>query len=66
MKDPIVEEVRKARDEYARKFNYDIDLICDDLQKRQRLSGDRFVSLPKRPPIIIPTATNGQAESSSP
>ena len=63
MKDPIVEEVRKARDEYARKFNYDIDLICDDLQKRQRLSGDRFVSLPKRTPSVIRSTTNGQTES---
>jgi hypothetical protein len=24
MHDPIVEEVRKAREEYARKFNYDL------------------------------------------
>ena len=35
MKDPIVEEVRKARDEHARKFHYDLDAICRDIQARQ-------------------------------
>ena len=48
--DPIVAEVRKARDDYARSFNYDLDAICEDLQKRQLLSDRHPVSaLPKRP-----------------
>ena len=29
MNDPIVEEVRRFRDEHARKFNYDLDAIFD-------------------------------------
>ncbi|NCO35283.1 MAG: hypothetical protein AUJ92_05120 [Armatimonadetes bacterium CG2_30_59_28] len=33
--DPIVAEVRRARDELARKFNYDIQVICADLMRRQ-------------------------------
>lgn len=33
--DPIVAEVRRARDELARKFNYDIHAICADLMRRQ-------------------------------
>jgi hypothetical protein len=33
--DPIVEEVRRIRDELARAFNYDIHAICADLRKRQ-------------------------------
>jgi hypothetical protein len=40
--DPIVAEVRNARDEYARRFNYDLDAICKDLisirQKRRLIS----------------------------
>ena len=44
MDDPIVDEVRKARDEYARKFNYDLDAICRDLKKHQDASGRRVVS----------------------
>jgi hypothetical protein len=34
-KDEIVEEVRKTRDEYAAKFNYNLDEIFDDLQNIQ-------------------------------
>ena len=33
--DPIVEEVRAAREEYAASFNHDLDAIVRDLQKRQ-------------------------------
>ena len=47
-RDPIVEEVRKARDEYAKRFNYDLDAICRDLREKQ-LKGDRqVVSFPPK------------------
>jgi len=48
--DPIVEEVRKIRDEYAKRFNYDLDAICRDLQEKQRQSKRRVVSLPPKRP----------------
>ena len=49
MKDPIVEEVRRARETHAKKFNYDLDAICEDLRKREKSSGYPTVSLgPKR------------------
>ena len=52
--DPIVAEVRKARDEYARRFNYDLDAICNDLQQRQGQAGRKVVSFPpKRPKPAI-------------
>ena len=35
--DPIVEQTRKLRDEYAARFNYDLDAICQDLTKGVRL-----------------------------
>lgn len=54
MRDPIVEEVRKAREEYARRFNYDLDAMCDDLRRKQQLSGAQVVSFPKRPPRLDP------------
>ena len=55
--DPIVEEVRKARDEYAKRFNYDLDAICRDLQKKQALSDKKVVSFPpKRPKKMIVSA----------
>ena len=48
--DPIVAEVRKARDEYASRFNYDQDAICNDLQQRQLQSGRKLVAFPPRRP----------------
>ena len=33
--DPIVAEVRRVRDRLARKFNYDIHAILEDLRRRQ-------------------------------
>jgi hypothetical protein len=34
-KDPIVEEIHKIREAHARKFNYDLDAIFADLQRKQ-------------------------------
>ncbi|MCX6599626.1 MAG: hypothetical protein NTV70_25000 [Acidobacteria bacterium] len=33
MEDPIVEEIRRFREEHAAKFNYDLDAIVADLQR---------------------------------
>ena len=49
-KDEIVEEVRKAREEYAAKFNHDIDAIYKDIKRREAESGREFVSFPPRKP----------------
>jgi len=61
MTDPIVEEVRKARDEYAKQFNYDLDAICRDLQQKQEEPGKNVVSFPPtRPePSASEQAVNG-------
>ena len=48
--DPIVEEVRHARDEHTARFNYDLKAICADLRRRQDASDRSVLSLePKRP-----------------
>ncbi|VGO12316.1 hypothetical protein PDESU_00867 [Pontiella desulfatans] len=47
MNDPIVEEVRKYRDEHARKFNYDLDAIVEDLISRQKENKRQVVDLSK-------------------
>jgi len=49
MTDPIVDEIRKYRDEHARKFDYDLGAICADLVARQEKSGHRVVRLDPRP-----------------
>ena len=37
--DPIVEEVRKVRDAYAQRFNYDLAVIYRDLKEKEHRSG---------------------------
>ena len=51
--DPIVEEIHKIRDEYAKKFNYDLDAIGADLMKQQKASGRKLVSFPPRKPVVV-------------
>ena len=46
--DPIVEEVRKVRQEHAVRFNYDLKAIAEDLRQRQAGSGHNVVSYPPR------------------
>lgn len=44
MKDPIVEEVRKAREEHAQEFNNDLHEICRDLKEKQNNCGHQIVN----------------------
>ena len=49
--DPIVAEVRAVRDAYAKKFNYDLDAMCDDMRSKRagyEKMGFTFVSLPAK------------------
>jgi hypothetical protein len=46
--DPIVEEVRLARDAHAAKFNYDLQAIYRDLKEQEKQSGRTFVSYPPK------------------
>jgi hypothetical protein len=48
MRDPIVESVREARDEHAKKFNYNVHEICEDLRSKQKACGHEVVSLPPK------------------
>ncbi len=49
-RDPVVEETRKRREEYAAKFNHDADAIFEDIRKRQSQAGKKLVSFPARKP----------------
>ena len=55
MRDPIVEETRKLREEYAAQFNHDQNAIFHDILKRQSLRGRKLVSFPSREPKHMPT-----------
>ena len=43
MIDPFVEEVRKARDNHARRFKGDLAAICEDIRKQQAKCGHKVV-----------------------
>ncbi|MBU4272026.1 MAG: hypothetical protein KKE86_02415 [Planctomycetes bacterium] len=49
MRDTIVDEVRRAREDYSRQFDFDLDAICQDLRRKQQSAGVQVVSLPSRP-----------------
>jgi hypothetical protein len=62
--DPIVAEVRRAREAYAKQFNYDIHAMWRDLQERQHQSGRTVVSLsPKRIAPVVPGISIQRGES---
>jgi hypothetical protein len=44
MKDPIVEQVRRARQALFAKYNYDIEAMLNDARNRQSASGHKIVS----------------------
>jgi hypothetical protein len=45
MTDEIIQEVWRVKDRLAKQFNYDLDAMALDLQKRQKESGRRLVNL---------------------
>lgn len=51
--DQILEEIYKIREEHAKSFNYDLQAICDDLQKKQAASGRQIISDPLKQPSLL-------------
>ena len=43
--DPIVAEIRRIREEYAARFNYEVKAICDAAREQQETSGREAVDL---------------------
>jgi len=48
--DPIVEEVRRVRQEYAKRLNYDLRAIAAELRKQEQEHSERLVSFPAKSP----------------
>jgi len=53
--DPIVAEVRAARDKHAAKFGYDLEKIFRDTKARQEASGREYMRYPPRPAVAAST-----------
>jgi hypothetical protein len=56
MTDEIIEEVWQAKDQLAKRFNYDLDALAAELRKRERESGRKVVNLAKQalPQTVAP------------
>lgn len=48
-KDLVVEEIRQHRDAYAKRFNYDLHAICEDMRKKQGQEGRQVVAFKPKP-----------------
>jgi len=44
-KDPIVEEVRRAREAYAARFDYDLERMFEDIKKREQEHPERLATI---------------------
>lgn len=53
-KDSIVEEVRRIRQQYAARFNYDLAAIFRDLKERQHRGEFAVVSRKPWRPVVRP------------
>ena len=65
--DPIVAEIHQIREEYARRFNYDLDAMFRDIQEKQSRSGRTYVSFPPNRPErrrTVPAAAPEQKTAS--
>lgn len=58
MNDPLVDEVRRIRDDHARRFGYDLDAIFRDIKERERRGGLRFVDGVARPDALRPAPSS--------
>jgi hypothetical protein len=54
--DPIVDEVRAAREAIVKACDYDLDKLALTLKEHERQSGRKLVRLPPRPAIPLPPA----------
>ncbi len=49
-KDEILDEIHRIREEHSKSFNYDLDAMFADWQKRQVQSGREIISVPLKKP----------------
>ena len=59
MNDPIVDEVRRVREEHAARFHYDLWAIFRDIKEQQKRSGLTFVSFVDEASVGAPTPLIG-------
>jgi hypothetical protein len=61
VQDPIVEQIKRIREEYAARFNYDLEAIARDVRTRQ---DDGEHQLVRRPPRRVQPVAAAQEPKS--
>ena len=51
MKDPIVEEIHRVREAHARKFNYDLHAMFEDVRQREAKRDNLSTLKPVKPAL---------------
>ncbi len=54
--DPIVDEIRRIRQAYAKRFGFEIRAMVDDLRRKEQDHPDRLVSFAPKPVRPLKTA----------
>lgn len=47
--DPIIEDVRRIRQDYAKQFDYDLHALAADLRRHEQEHPERVVTFPPKP-----------------
>ena len=58
--DPIVEEIRAARNAHAKKFNHHLKSIAADLKKQQSKGKRKVVTLSPKKVVVLPKSKVGK------
>ena len=57
--DPLIREVREARERHAARFGHDLKEIFRDIRAQQQASGRTYVACPPRRAAPTPAAATG-------
>jgi hypothetical protein len=60
--DEIVDEVRKYRESYAAKFNFDLQAMYEDLKKAEQKSKHKKVSFKPKKPVRVELKTKSSTK----
>lgn len=63
--DPIVDEIRRIRQEHTDRFNGDLHAICEDLRRQERESGREYVSFAPRPVRVAAASESAREKGDS-
>jgi hypothetical protein len=64
--DPIVDEIRRIRQEHTDRFDGDLHAICEDLRRQERESGREYVSFAPRGVRTVAASESSDDEGNPP